>query len=143
MYRRLPSILVLAALLERLERHLAATDGVHDQLMELGPPELDTRQTRRLIRELIAAGGSLLDARHNYLVGARLRWAAKQARVLPDDALIDPEYERGGSFRVTTRRHGEHPFSSMDVQRRADAALVERYGAPVDLTGFDLEVRAG
>lgn len=45
------------------------------------------------------------------------------------------------SFRVTTRRSGEHPFSSIDVQRRAGAALFERYRRAVDLTGFDREVR--
>lgn len=45
------------------------------------------------------------------------------------------------SFRVTTRRSGEHPFSSIDVQRRAGAALYERYRRAVDLTGFDREVR--
>ncbi len=45
------------------------------------------------------------------------------------------------SFRVTTRRNGEHPFSSIDVQRRAGAALHERYRVAVDLTGFDREVR--
>ena len=45
------------------------------------------------------------------------------------------------SFRVTTRRSGDHPFSSIDVQRRAGAALFERYGLAVDLTGFDREVR--
>ena len=45
------------------------------------------------------------------------------------------------SFRVTTRRSGEHPFSSIDVQRRAGAALFERYRLAVDLTGFDREVR--
>ena len=45
------------------------------------------------------------------------------------------------SFRVTTRRSGEHPFSSIDVQRRAGAALYERYRLAVDLTGFDREVR--
>ena len=45
------------------------------------------------------------------------------------------------SFRVTTRRSGDHPFSSIDVQRRAGAALIERYGLAVDLTGFDRQVR--
>jgi len=44
-------------------------------------------------------------------------------------------------FRVTSRRFGEHPFRSVDVERAAGAILVERTGAPVDLTGHDLEVR--
>ena len=52
-----------------------------------------------------------------------------------------PGMENAGSFRVTTRRSGDHPFTSVDVQRRAGAALVERYGAAVDLTGFDCNVR--
>ena len=52
-----------------------------------------------------------------------------------------PGMENARSFRVTTRRSGDHPFTSVDVQRRAGAALVERYGAAVDLTGFDRNVR--
>lgn len=52
-----------------------------------------------------------------------------------------PGMEKARSFRVTTRRSGDHPFTSVDVQRRAGAALVERYGAAVDLTGFDRNVR--
>ena len=52
-----------------------------------------------------------------------------------------PGMESARSFRVTTRRSGGHPFTSVDVQRRAGAALVERYGAAVDLTGYDCNVR--
>lgn len=52
-----------------------------------------------------------------------------------------PDLEAGGSFRVTSKRSGEHSFGSMDIQKCAGAALVERYGAPVDLTGFAVEVR--
>ena len=52
-----------------------------------------------------------------------------------------PGMEKARSFRATTRRSGGHPFTSVDVQRRAGAALVERYGAAVDLTGFDCNVR--
>ena len=52
-----------------------------------------------------------------------------------------PGLENARSFRVTTRRSGDHPFTSVDVQRRAGAALVGRYGAAVDLTGFDRNVR--
>jgi len=40
------------------------------------------------------------------------------------------------SFRVTCRRHGEHEFTSMDVQRKAGQALVDRYGLKVDLENF-------
>ena len=52
-----------------------------------------------------------------------------------------PGMEKARTFRVTTKRSGDHPFTSVDVQRRAGAALVERYGAAVDLTGFDCNVR--
>ena len=45
------------------------------------------------------------------------------------------------TFRVTTRRAGEHDFTSMDVQRRAGATLVQRYGLRVSLKAPDCEVR--
>ena len=47
----------------------------------------------------------------------------------------------GTTFRVTTRRSGEHGFTSMDVQRRAGATLVQRYGLGVSLEAPDCEVR--
>lgn len=46
-----------------------------------------------------------------------------------------------GSFRVTTKRHGEHGFSSLDVQRCAGAGLIDRFGNAVDLINFDTQVR--
>ncbi len=51
------------------------------------------------------------------------------------------EMRSASAFRVTTNRSGSHSFKSMDVQRVAGAALVERYGTAVDLEGFDTEVR--
>jgi tRNA (guanine6-N2)-methyltransferase len=45
------------------------------------------------------------------------------------------------SFRVTGNRTGEHEFTSVDVQRVAGAALVEKYGRAVDLTGYEVDVR--
>jgi len=51
------------------------------------------------------------------------------------------DLEDGGAFRVTTRRSGEHPFTSVDVQRRAGAALFELYQCPVDLTDFAHNIR--
>lgn len=45
------------------------------------------------------------------------------------------------SFRVSTHRVGEHPFTSIDVQKAAGAALVERWGRPVDLEDFALNIR--
>lgn len=51
------------------------------------------------------------------------------------------EMETATRFRVTSQRSGEHEFGSMDAQRVAGAALVERYGTAVDLENFDTEIR--
>ena len=51
------------------------------------------------------------------------------------------EMAEAGSFRVTSNRHGEHGFTSMDVQDVAGQALVDHYGTDVDLEEFDCEVR--
>jgi len=51
------------------------------------------------------------------------------------------DLEGAATFRVTTKRSGEHGFTSLDVQRAAGAALVQRHGVAVDLTSFDIEVR--
>lgn len=55
-------------------------------------------------------------------------------------ALDIPELRGAASFRVTSGRRGEHGFSSMDVQRVAGAALQARWGLPVDLTGYAVDV---
>lgn len=71
---------------------------------------------------------------------------------LPDQAPLEalaerlraidiPELARATSFRVTTVRVGDHPFSTIDVQRAAGAVLLERSAVPVDLREFDLNVR--
>ncbi len=44
------------------------------------------------------------------------------------------------SFRVTCRRHGEHEYTSVDVQRKAGQALREKYRLKVDLENFDVNV---
>lgn len=49
--------------------------------------------------------------------------------------------EKAKTFRVTSRRSGEHDFGSVDVQRRAGAALWRHYGTAVDLENSDVEVR--
>ena len=61
-----------------------------------------------------------------------------------------PELEGARAFRVRSRRHGDHPFQSPDVERAAGAVLVQRTGLPVDLKGedaitvrVDLRERAG
>lgn len=51
-----------------------------------------------------------------------------------------PEMKEAASFRVSSNRRGEHPFSSQDVMRVAGAVLNERYGTPVDLTGYAVEI---
>jgi tRNA (guanine6-N2)-methyltransferase len=51
------------------------------------------------------------------------------------------EMETAASFRVTGNRTGEHEFTSVDVQRVAGAALVEKYGTAVDLIGYEVDVR--
>ncbi len=57
------------------------------------------------------------------------------------EALPVPAMERAASFRVTTNRSGDHSFASYDVQKHAGAVLNRRYGTPVDLEGFELELR--
>lgn len=47
---------------------------------------------------------------------------------------------KASSFRVTCRRRGEHEFTSMDVQRKAGQALVDKYGLKVDLVNFQANV---
>jgi len=51
------------------------------------------------------------------------------------------EMDTARSFRITTRRSGDHDFSSMDVQRRAGAALIDRYHLNVNLEQPECEVR--
>ncbi len=52
-----------------------------------------------------------------------------------------PQMRGAASFRVTCHRGGVHPFSSLDVQREAGAVLQARYGTPVNLSEYELEVR--
>jgi putative N6-adenine-specific DNA methylase/tRNA (guanine6-N2)-methyltransferase len=56
-------------------------------------------------------------------------------------AAAIPELAEAPPFRVTSAREGEHAFTSHDLQRVAGAVLMERFGAPVDLRGFAVEVR--
>lgn len=46
------------------------------------------------------------------------------------------------SFRVTCERSGTHPFTSEDVARTVGAAVRVHHPRPVDLTGYDVHVRA-
>jgi 23S rRNA G2445 N2-methylase RlmL len=49
-------------------------------------------------------------------------------------------FREASSFRVTCKRRGEHEFTSMDVQRKAGQALVDKYGLKVDLENFQANV---
>jgi tRNA (guanine6-N2)-methyltransferase len=57
------------------------------------------------------------------------------------EALAIADMETAQTFRVTSRRSGTHDFGSMDIQRRAGAALWRHYGCAVDLENFDINVR--
>lgn len=51
-----------------------------------------------------------------------------------------PEVEGARTFRVTSTRIGTHEYTSIDVQKAAGQAIVERYGKKVDLKGYEVEV---
>lgn len=55
--------------------------------------------------------------------------------------LILPEWEQVRSFRVTCSRRGKHPFKSTDVPPIIGEKIVKRYGTPVDLKGFEKNLR--
>ncbi len=44
-------------------------------------------------------------------------------------------------FRVTSERLGRHEFTSIDVQRAAGRAIVDRFSSKVDLKHYDVEIR--
>lgn len=79
---------------------------------------------------------------HNPLFDFELPAAAPLDEVAAQLRRRDiPALRRAASFRVTTKRYGDHAFTSVDVQRAAGAALVDRYGCRVDLEDYDLDVR--
>ena len=54
-----------------------------------------------------------------------------------------PELAGAASFRASTKRVGQHPFSSEDVARWAGAGVRDRHpGLPVDLEGYAVNLRA-
>lgn len=54
---------------------------------------------------------------------------------------VDKKIKNGESFAVRTTRFGDHPYSSMDVNRAAGSAILKMVkGARVDLTSPDFEV---
>ncbi len=46
----------------------------------------------------------------------------------------------GPSFRCTSKRVGEHAYTSHDIMAAAGAGVQERYGWPVDLENFDYDI---
>ncbi len=49
--------------------------------------------------------------------------------------------EDAASFRVSSKRRGDHDFKSVDIERAAGGVLHRRFGTPVDLETFAVEVR--
>jgi tRNA (guanine6-N2)-methyltransferase len=52
-----------------------------------------------------------------------------------------PELAPARSFRASCTRIGEHGFHSPDVEREVGSIVQERYGTPVDLVGYEINVR--
>jgi len=65
------------------------------------------------------------------------------AQIQAEVAALDiPELaDPGVSFRCTSARHGEHPFTSEDVARAAGAGVRDHAWRAVSLKGFDVELR--
>lgn len=70
------------------------------------------------------------------VAGDELERIARELEVLAVEALGAAE-----RYRVTTKRSGQHEFTSMDVQRVAGAALGRHYDCAVDLEHYDVNVR--
>ncbi len=51
-----------------------------------------------------------------------------------------PEIEDVESFRVTSKRIGIHSFKSVDIQKIAGKAVLDRYKKKVDLKNYDVEI---
>ena len=134
-------------------------DVVRDELLELAAAsELGLREVRLepfglpgQLRVTAGDGERLLAVARrlrtvHHLVEPRLTVELPPGAGLADVAAAAaaadlPELAAGASFRVTCHRSGDHPFTSMDVEREVGARLVARYGAPVDLEGYATEVR--
>ena len=52
-----------------------------------------------------------------------------------------PEVAAADTFRITTKRYGEHDFTSIDVQRAAGAGVDSHYETTVDLEDYDVDIR--
>ncbi len=51
-----------------------------------------------------------------------------------------PELQGAQSFRVTATRIGVHSYTSIDIQKAAGQALVDKYHKKVDLKGYEIEI---
>ena len=94
--------------------------------------------------ELRAAAEALRSAHHLLRPVVQFHLPAAQPLAAIEAAMWQAdlgELAAGASFRVSCDRHGEHPFTSPEVERAAGAVLVARYSAPVDLTGYAVHVR--
>ena len=75
-----------------------------------------------------------------------IRFASKFKFKTPNDiykkllSLEIPELAKAPSFRVTSKRRGIHEFSSMELQKIAGQALVDKYHKKVSLKEFDTEI---
>lgn len=49
--------------------------------------------------------------------------------------------KKENTFRITSERKGQHNFTSIDIQKVAGQAIVDKYGNKVKLKGFDVEIR--
>jgi putative N6-adenine-specific DNA methylase/tRNA (guanine6-N2)-methyltransferase len=52
-----------------------------------------------------------------------------------------PELRSASSFRVSSKLIGEQDFEKLEIQRVAGALLHDRYGTPVDLEDFEVDIR--
>ncbi|HKJ70326.1 MAG TPA: methyltransferase [Gammaproteobacteria bacterium] len=134
--------LTAAELGERL-----AEDGLDPAALERLPGTLKGRLRVRHPADfgaLRAAAGRLRAAHHLLRPVTRLHLPETDPLAAIEAALAAADLRElagGASFRVSCDRHGSHPFTSPDVERAAGAALVARYGTPVDLTGYAVHVR--
>jgi len=96
------------------------------------------------VSSLAQAAGTLRSVHHLLRPVDQFHLPTKNPLSAVRDRLLEvplPEMGPTTPFRVSSERRGEHPFGSQDIEREAGAALVERLGAPVDLTGYAVEVR--
>lgn len=131
---------------EELQQRLTA-GGLDGAAPERLPARIKGRLRIRYpgpLGSLVQAAGDLRSVHHLLRPVDQFSLPAEEPLSAIRDRLLEaplPEMGPATSFRVSSDRRGEHPFGSQDIEREAGTALVERFGAPVDLTGFTVEVR--